>query len=171
MHTILIVDKQGNIKHSKVTTIGDDLYKKAGLKNKGSFDVQTTWDVELKIKYSISLYAKTDGRAGNENKYELPPPIDKTLYFGNLILVNNNGDLSLEQWEEIYNKLHGGFDDLDESESEEEDDEEGEYVKEGYKKDGFIVDDNSDDSESDEEESEESDEFYLTDELCEEEYV
>ena len=168
MHTILVVDKQGNIKQTKVASIGDDLYKKAGLKNKGSFEIQTTWEVELNTKYSISLYAKTDGRAGYENKYELPPPIDKPLYFGNMILVNNNGDLTLEDWEDIYNHLHGGFEDLDESDSEEEDEEEGEYVKEGYKKDGFIVDDD-DDEESDSDE--ESEEFDLTDELCEEEYV
>ena len=169
MHTILIVDKQGNIKQSKVTSIGDDLYKKAGLKNKGSFDIQNTWEVTLKNKYSISLYAKTDGRAGYENKYELPPPIDKPLYFGNMILVNNDGDLTVDQWEEIYDHLHGGFEDLDESESEDEDDEEGEFVKEGYKKDGFIVDDDSCDSQSDTDD--ESEEFDLTDELCEEEYV
>ena len=43
-----------------------------------------------------------------------------------------------------------------------------EYVKEGYKKDGFIVDDETE--ESLDEESDE-DEFYLTDELTEEEYV
>lgn len=35
----------------------------------------------------ISLYAWTDGEAGDENKHELPPPIDNDLYFGNSFLI------------------------------------------------------------------------------------
>ena len=37
----------------------------------------------LRGDVKISLFAWTDGEAGDENKHELPPPIDKYLYFGN----------------------------------------------------------------------------------------
>lgn len=172
MYTILVIDKTGSVKQSRVTSIEDDeMYKKAGLKTPGSFSLQTTWKLQLSKKYEIKVFAKKDGRAGNENKYELPPPIDKELYFGNIILVNQDGDLTIEEWKIIYDKLHGGFEDLEESDEEQDEDEEDshqEYVKEGYKKDGFIVDDETE--ESLDEESDD-DEFYLTDELTEEEYV
>merc|ERR1711871_281280 len=151
MYTILIIDKTGFIKQSRVTNIQDDeMYKKAGLKTPGSFLLQTTWKMQLSKKYEIKVFAKTDGRAGYENKYELPPPIDKELYFGNIILVNQNGDLTIEEWKTIYDKLHGGFEDLEESDEESDEDEEEdshqEYVKEGYKKDGFIVDTKTEES-------------------------
>ena len=167
MHNILIIDKQANVKETRVSNINEnELYKKAGLKTRGTFELQTTLEVQLNKKYIIKLFAKKDGRAGYENKYEFPPPIDKDLYFGNVILVNNNDNLTLDEWEAIYDKLNGGFEDLDDSEEEEDEDEEGEFVKEGYKKDGFIVDDSEESDYSDE-----SDEFDLTDELSEEEYV
>ena len=172
MYTILVIDKTGSIKQSRVTSIEDnEMYKKAGLKSPGSFSLQTIWKMQLSKKYEIKVFAKTDGRAGYENKYELPPPIDKELYFGNIVLVNQEGDLTIEEWNIIYDKLHGGFEDLEESDEEQDEDDEDsqqEYVKEGYKKDGFIVDDETE--ESLDEESDE-DEFYLTDELTEEEYV
>ena len=171
MYTILVIDKTGSIKQSRITSIQDDeMYKKAGLKTPSSFSLQTTWKVQLSKKYEIKVFAKTDGRAGYENKYELPPPIDKELYFVNIILVNEDGDLTIEERNVIYDKLHGGFEDLEESdeESDEDEDSQQEYVKEGYKKDGFIVDDETEES-LDEEDSD--DEFYLTDELTEEEYV
>lgn len=173
MYTILVIDKTGSIKQSRVTNIQDDeMYKKAGLKTGGSFSLQTTWKLQLSKNYEIKLFAKKDGRAGYENKYELPPPIDKELYFGNIVLVNEDDDLTIQEWNVIYDKLHGGFEDLEESDHDEEsdDDSQQEYVKEGYKKDGFIVDNETEES-LDDEESDDDDEFYLTDELMEEEYV
>ena len=104
---------------------------------------------------------KIHGRAGNENKYEFPPPIESDLYFGKCLLMNKLEnklvDLTQNEWEDIYNYLFGGFDELDESESEEEEDDDVELTKEGYEKDGFIVDENVDEDDDDEEEDEEED--------------
>ena len=67
-------------------------------------------------------------------------------------------DLTSEEWKTIYEKLMGGFEDLDDNEEESEE----EYVnpedltKQGYEKDGFVVEDgevafNTGDSDEEEE--------------------
>jgi len=170
MPSILIVEKLGSIKLQSMKTYSEaDLYKKAGFKAPDGFKCQTTWQVELNnLKYSISLYGKTNGRANQENKYEFPPPVDKCLYFGNCILVNKqNGvpvDFSIKEWEEIYEHLFGGFEDIDMEDTDEDDDmdeliEPGSKIgKTGYLKDGFVVDDNDEDENDDEDDEEEEDE-------------
>ena len=35
----------------------------------------------------ISIYCKDKGRANSENKYDLPPPLDSNLYFGNMAFI------------------------------------------------------------------------------------
>jgi len=120
---------------------------------------------------SIVLLGKNSDRAGKENKYEFAPPHDNSIYFGNVAVVLFNGDevqsLTNDLWEQLYEKMFGGFDDCDtESESESSEDEleneDIELTKDGYKKDGFVVDD--------EDTEDEEDEDYNDDELTEEEY-
>ena len=106
----------------------------------------------------IDVWAKTDGRAGNENKYELPPPIDELIIFGNIALVaridkETAVDLTVEMWNVIYENLFGGFEDLattaveDENEIDELDSiPQHKKTSNGYLKDGFIVEDDDDDS-------------------------
>ena len=66
------------------------------------------------------LISKDNGRANSENKYDLPPPVDEQLYFGKVLLVcydNKNKtfiDFTKEEWEAKYEKLFGGFENLDE---------------------------------------------------------
>ena len=62
-----------------------------------------------KKTYKISLYGKDSGRAGMENKYELPPPVDNILFFGKIALVNDMDDLTIDLWNKIYEQLFGGF--------------------------------------------------------------
>ena len=84
MPTVLIIEKNGSIKELAIKTwVEADLYKKAGFKTKDGFKCYTTWGATIEdITYSISLYGKTTGKANQENKYELPPPLDSTLFFG-----------------------------------------------------------------------------------------
>jgi hypothetical protein len=168
MPSIVIVEKLGELKPLQVKTWNEsELYKKAGFKNGDGFKCYTTWNVEIdKTKYCIELYGKTSGRANQENKYEFPPPVDSVLFFGNCVLVNKseNGEihnLTVKEWEEIYETLYGGFEDLgndsdDESEGDDED-----YgmkrTKDGYVKDGFVVDDDDESEESEEEQEEDED--------------
>jgi hypothetical protein len=149
---ILIVDKTGKIKELEVKNYDEnELYKKAGFKTSQGFELQTEWDAEIKDKtYSVSVFGKTSGRAGQENKYEFPPPIDNTLLFGSCVIVNKkNGqpsDITKEEWNLVYEHLYGGFEDIGSEDSEEDSDEEDDRprTKEGYVKDGFIVDDKDD---------------------------
>ena len=73
MVKFLIISKSGKIKTVNTTKSFNisNLYKKCGLKNDNCFDARSTWGWNGK---HIILYAADDGRAGQENKYELPPP-------------------------------------------------------------------------------------------------
>ena len=176
---ILIIEKTGVIKELALKSFSEaELYKKAGFKTATGFELQTEWGAEIQGKaYSVALYGKTDGRAGQENKYELPPPLDNVLFFGSCILVNRaNGlpkSITKDEWKNVYDHLYGGFEDLDDDDDddEEEDDEDEDVprTKEGYVKDDFVVDDDEEDEDYDEEEEEEEEEE--SDESSEEEIV
>jgi hypothetical protein len=177
MPKIVIIEKSGTLKTVSVKDFTEEtLYKKAGLKTGEGFVLQHTWGAEDGLDQSIKLYAKNTGRAGQENKYDFPPPVDEVLYFGSCALVGSDlstgkpVDLDEEDWEEIYEFLFGGFEDLGSEDSEDEEDvdtdEELEAIqkttgtvvkqtKQGYAKDGFIVEDEDEDAESEESEDSE----------------
>jgi len=173
MPCLLIIDKSGSIKELNVKTYSEDeLYKKAGFKTADGFELATSWDLTVGgKKYFISVYGKKKGRAGQENKYDFPPPIDSTLFFGSCLLVNNPegeevGSITNSEWEKIYEHLFGGFEDIgsEDSDDESEEDDEDELIpktKTGYAKDGFVVDDNEKDEESDDEEEDEEEEITI----------
>lgn len=166
--TILIIDKTGKIKELDVKKYDEnELYKKAGFKTAEGFELQTEWGAEIEGKsFSVSLYGKLNGRAGQENKYEFPPPVDTTLLFGSCVIVNKQDGkavgISKDQWNAVYQHLYGGFEDIgdEDSEDEEETDEDDDIprTKQGYVKDGFIVDDNEVDDDDYDTENETSEE-------------
>ena len=191
---IIIVEKNATLKILSIKDFKEgDLFKKCGFKKSEDFNSQHQWIVKMNgSKYSINVYAKTEGRAGNENKYDFPPPIDTKLFFGNCAIVakkqdaSSNGtfkytNLSLELWEKIYEKLFGGFEDLaltaieDENEIDElENIPKEKKTKDGYLKDGFVVDssDTEDEDVTDDEDDEcddDDDEDDHDDDDCEDE--
>jgi hypothetical protein len=157
--TIIIVEKLGNLKTLGIKDYKeDDLFKKCGFKTNVGFQKQVEWKVKLNnISYYIQVYGKSEGRANNENKYDFPPPIDTKILFGNCAVVcnikNNVNEkeyinITIDLWETIYEKLFGGFEDLNKLINE-DDKEEDELLKipnkyktkiGGYLKDGFVVD-------------------------------
>ena len=154
MVKLLIVNKEGTIKEQKVNSFSkDELYKKAGLKKPDNFKLRTKWTVKNRC---VELWAKDSGRANTENKYDFPPPVDSTLYFGNCLLIDSqNNDLTEDEWLQMYETLFGGFEDLgatakqDEEESDELDGiSPSKKTKQGYLKDGFVVDTNSEDEQA-----------------------
>jgi len=156
--TILLVEKTGNIKELDIKKLKEEeLYKKANLKSKENFNCVNTWNLSINNKeYNISVYGKQEGRAGQENKYEFPPPIDNNLFFGNCLIINkkenNYTSITKLEWKNIYDKLYGGFEELDdESDDEIESDDDLPKTKSGYVKDDFIVDDDEDDDENEDE--------------------
>jgi cobalamin biosynthesis protein CobT len=79
----------------------------------------------------ISIWGWKEGKAGTENKHELPPPHDTELFFGDIIATIQEGNLSIEDWDSFYNEVLA-FEDLDEEdEAEAEVDGEAEGEAEG----------------------------------------
>ena len=165
MTKIVLVEKSGELVETNVKSFSfDDLYKKCKFRKADGFERRALWkNVKVKMtdgtseKWTVVHYARDTGKAGGENKYDLPPPIDQTLFFGTMTLValdeDDNSqvvDLSIDVWHKIYEKLFGGFFDLAAT-AEEDDEEEDELAdlpaemktKHGYLKDEFVVDDMS----------------------------
>lgn len=112
-----------------------------------NYDLKHVWRYG---RHAVELWAKDRGRAGNENKSELPPPVDSALYYGPIYLVKAEPrtttpvDFTLDDWKNFYSLKFGGFEDLDADESPSEDEldgiDESLLTKDGYMKDGFVVD-------------------------------
>ena len=176
---IIIVEKNGTLKTLSIKDFREEeLFKKCGFKKAEDFTKQTQWSIKINgTKYIVDVFAKTEGRANNENKYDFPPPIDTKLFFGNCAIVAKKQDtsinykytnLSLELWEKMYEKLFGGFEDLaltaieDENEIDElENIPKEKKTKDGYLKDGFVVD--SSDTEDEEINSDDADDDVVDD--------
>jgi hypothetical protein len=174
--TIIIVSKTGSLSEcvvetKKETTIEELvilLSKKCGFRNPEGFTCRHTWkyrnrnrnrESENDTKYIyVDIWAKTDGRSGQENKYEFPPPIDEQLFFGNIALVaridnERATDMNMEMWNKIYESLFGGFENLaDTAEDDENEVDELDSIPNckktsaGYLKDGFVVEDDQEET-------------------------
>lgn len=182
MPVYILVERGGSLREiTSKTHDQESLYKKAGFKTANGFDVQCKFNYgKIMPNSQIIVYAKSSGRANTENKYDFPPPIDTTLFYGNCLLVHVDKetkevkDISIAEWEKIYERLFGGFEDLsgpegaivadirdrilDMQEMTEEEkrimkDPNTKFTKQGYVKDGFIVDDEDDDADYEEEEN------------------
>jgi len=175
--SVIIVEKTGTLKMTNIKEYNEDeLYKKCSFKKPDGFSKQTEWSIKMDgKKYMVSLFAKSEGKANTENKYDFPPPVDTVLYFGSCALVAKIKDtgseevfasLTLELWNKMYEKLFGGFENLADTFQEDEDEEDElanipaeKKTKQGYLKDGFVVDSddesNGDDTSYESEDSEE----------------
>jgi len=130
--SVVIVSKTGKLTEADIVTntvtgiqeLTEILSKKCDNKKSTGFSCYHTWrvrnknnrfgfgdDLATSVKYVyVDLWAKTDGRAGQENKYELPPPIDEIIFFGNIALVARVDkevacDLTVKRWNMARRKL------------------------------------------------------------------
>jgi DNA-directed RNA polymerase subunit M/transcription elongation factor TFIIS len=112
-------------------------------------------------KHSLHLIGYKEGKAGTENKHELPPPLDNQLFFGDIVLLHTKEDTSFakplpmttEEYEMFYTQMFEGFEDLDENEEEDEEDEE--ELEEYENEDEGFEDEDDTKEQSDYEEDEE----------------
>jgi len=163
MSAIVLVEKTGTLKQSSCSDI-QSLYKSCGFRKPDGFELCHTWNnlaVATKV-FNISVYARSEGKANTENKYDMPPPIDTDLYFGTCAIVNTNKageliDLSVADWNKVYEFLFGGFENLDDFEDDDNEEDELEAIPAnmktkigGYLKDGFVVDNSGDEEDCDE---------------------
>jgi len=156
MITLLVVEKNGDIKETEMKKdmiTSDELAKKCKFKKYEGFCKRAEWGYNIQnFKIFVEMWAKDDGMANQENKYEFPPPLDHDLYFGACVLIahdakNNYVDLTGSLWYKIYEHLFGGFESLvttqdnDDYEEDELDNiPDSKKTKHGYLKDGFVVD-------------------------------
>ena len=178
--TLLVVEKNGDIKETEMKKDAispDELAKKCKFKKYEGFCKRAEWGYNIQnFKIFVEMWAKDDGMANQENKYEFPPPLDHDLYFGACVLIahdskNNYIDLTESLWDKIYEHLFGGFeslvstlDDDDYEEDELDNIPDSKKTKHGYLKDGFVVDggvnsedDNDDDDDDDDDSDDNSD--------------
>ena len=118
--------------------------------------------------YILTLIGYTKGKAGSENKHELPPPLDSNLCFGDIVLIASSNPSSYtkpvnfktDEYEAFYTKVFGGFEDIDSDEDEEENEDDEDVAEISEEKEKIIVDEEAgeDDEEDDEEVEEEAEE-------------
>ena len=160
--TFIIVEKNGSLKDADIKEgliCAEELSKKCKFKKGDGFIKRTEWSYSSKneeenstSKVTVELWAKDDGVANHENKYEFPPPVDTELFFGACALIardtkNNYVNLTKDKWNKIYEYLFGGFESLVANEDEDDDEEDeleslpkNRKTRDGYLKDGFVVD-------------------------------
>jgi DNA-directed RNA polymerase subunit M/transcription elongation factor TFIIS len=108
---------------------------------------------------TLFLFGYTDGKAGTENKHELPPPHDTQLIFGDIVVMMSKDKRSFakllpikqDDYEAFYTQVFEGFESLDEEEADEAEVEEeviqDELVDEAHVDDESIIDDAEDEYE------------------------
>jgi DNA-directed RNA polymerase subunit M/transcription elongation factor TFIIS len=82
---------------------------------------------KFKSQY-LYLVGYTAGKAGTENKHELPPPYDSTLCFGDIVLLATKDSkswimpvpLKMSDYETFYTRAFGGFEGLNSDDDDEE---------------------------------------------------
>jgi len=184
--TIIVIEKTGKLKESTIKNFDEnELYKKCGYKKKENFEVQSKWKINLNgKKYLIKLFGKKNGKINSENNYTFPPPIDKTILFGNCILllytytnnVFNYTNLNIPIWNQIYKKLFDVIefkytDDYIEIDNIENNIENNIDINETYEDEDDVVEDNNNNLIYSEYTTDEENIFNIDDELEEEEYI
>ena len=103
----------------------------------------------------INLVGYKEGKAGTENKHELPPPHDNILLFGDAIIYTTTktntkipGAFSTDDYKTFYNRQFQGFDDCSDNEEDADDDSQNPVEEECVECDDEVVDDASDSSAS-----------------------
>ena len=131
---VLVLTQKAEVKVGKLP-LGSDTtvslkHVQAYFKKKAEIEVLGTYAYK---SFTLFLFGFTKGKAGTENKHELPPPHDITVAFGDILLIASKDENSfaepilfkIEDYEQFYSKVFGGFDD-----EEEEDEEAAEEVEE-----------------------------------------
>jgi DNA-directed RNA polymerase subunit M/transcription elongation factor TFIIS len=115
---------------------------------------------------TLFLFGYTDGKAGTENKHELPPPHDTQLVFGDIVVLLSKDKRSFakplpikqDDYETFYTHVFEGFESLDEEGAEVEVEEEeiiqDELADEAHVDDESVADDLEDEYEEEGEEAE-----------------
>ena len=134
----LLLTQKAEVKEVKLATAADGTITMATiqtlLKKKDQPELIGTYKNKAQ---TLFLFGYMTGKAGTENKHELPPPHDTVLCFGDIIIIATKDTKSwqtpvafkMNDYEAFYTRAFGGFEDLD-SEDEDEAEAEAEEVAE-----------------------------------------
>jgi hypothetical protein len=118
MITVIILEKDGSVNEKKIKNT-EKLYSVCNYRSAEQFEQLYVW-VNDTTQYE--LYGKKNGKANNENKFDLPPPVDSDLFFGTLCVLkkeyDNYVDFTVSEWNTFYTTLFGGFEDIETSDHE-----------------------------------------------------
>ena len=128
-HQTLILTQKAEVKLGKLTGEVTLASIQSYFKKKTEVEVLGTYKYK---SLTLFLFGFTKGKKGTENKHELPPPHEGVTY-GDILLIASKDENSfscpvafkVEDYEQFYSKVFGGFD-----EDEEEEEEEVEEVEE-----------------------------------------
>jgi hypothetical protein len=110
---------------------------------------------------TLVVWGWKEGKAGTENKHELPPDADGSeapLLFGDAVVLDTSGDFSVEQYSAFYEEALGGFEDLGSEEEEEEEEEEAEVEEAEVEEEEAEAEEEEAEAEEEEAEEEEAEE-------------
>ena len=172
----LLLTAKGEVKQAKLTANGlilttEDIQK--ALKKKTEPEYLGAYPYKSK---HLHLFGYQKGKAGTENKHELPPPHDSMLLFGDVLVVVTTSSNSYtqpipfkpEDYEAFYTSAFGGFEDIDEEELEDSDQELEEELEEKAEKEEVEAEAEEEEEAEVEEEAEEEAEVEEAEEAEEE---
>ena len=129
---VLLLTRDAEVKEVNLPTIDGlttNVAIKALLKGKDKPEVIGTYPYK---GHTLFAFGYTSGKAGTENKHELPPPHDSILCFGDIIILSSKDantwttpvPFKMADYETFYTRAFGGFTDIN------SDDEGGEDIAE-----------------------------------------
>ena len=105
MTQFLKIEKNGDIKNSKISDI-NELYKKCGFRKNTGFEKITNWEKNIDgNNINIELWGRTSGKNNFKNNYTFPESFNKSIY-GNCSLIHKQNDKIIDLSEELWNKMH-----------------------------------------------------------------
>jgi len=129
-----LVNKNNDLKTIDIDL--NNLEKDTIFKGYGKIKLLHTWTFE---NNEILLYGWDDGKPINVNRHEFPEPLEYKLFFGDLIILlkenDNFIDFTVDEYNDFYNEMFGGFDTCDEEDDSDLENDDYDY------NDGFLVKD------------------------------
>jgi DNA-directed RNA polymerase subunit M/transcription elongation factor TFIIS len=142
----LLLTHNSEVKSARVTIQSDELGCQLSdaqkyLKKKTAPQILGTYPWK---NQTLHLVGYKEGKAGTENQHELPPPHDKELYFGDILVFLSKDKKSFarpipmktDEYENFYTQMFEGFESLSDSDSEDEEDYDEEEEDEGGEQEG-----------------------------------
>jgi len=127
--SVLILTQKAEVKVAKLTVENEVNLEHIQKYFKKKTEVEILGSYNYK-SITLFLFGFTKGKAGTENKHELPPPHDTTVAFGDIMLIASKNERSfanpvpfkVEDYELFYSRAFGGedIDDLDDEDDEDD---------------------------------------------------